>query len=259
MLKKGVCGIIRPEKRVEDDGMRKLLGLVILSMLIGLVIHVAATNVVSVAANIERGDSQNSNAAMLNWMGESSAKYTVQKSLDLSGNSWSNLAVDLPGVDGMMTVTNDFSEPQAFFQVLADTNTVPEVDPVPPMASVTFPADQATVSGTITVEVSAFSTNGIKKVGLYIDDAWIVTDQGAPYDFDVDTTTLSDGSHLIKVRAVDLADNAEFSSSITVIVDNSTVDVIPPTVSLTSPVDQETVSGTITVKASASTSPLPVA
>ena len=30
-------------------------------MLIGLVIHVAATNVVSVAANIERGDSQNSN------------------------------------------------------------------------------------------------------------------------------------------------------------------------------------------------------
>ncbi|VGO18988.1 Ig-like domain-containing protein [Pontiella sulfatireligans] len=237
--------------------LRRILGVVVASMLLGLVLHTFATSVASVVANIELGGAVDApeelDAVVVNWVGDSSAKYTLQKSLDLTENSWSNIAENIPGVDGIMVVTNGLSEPQAFYQVIAETNAVPDVDITPPTVSLTSPADQDTVGGTISVEASASDASGIKKVGLYIDDGWVVTDQGAPYQFDYDTTALPDGSHLIKVRAVDNADNYTVTSNITVIVDNTVVvDNAPPTVSLTSPVDQDTVSGTISVEASAS-------
>ncbi|MDF7824532.1 Ig-like domain-containing protein [Pontiellaceae bacterium B12227] len=237
--------------------MRKLAEIFVGVLIIGLVMHVAATDVSSVLAHIELGRAVASpeglDAVMVNWEGDSSAKYTIQKSVDLTENSWSNIAESIPGIDGVMVVTNSMSEEQAFYQVLANTNAVPDVDITPPTVSVTSPSDQDTVSGIIQVTASASDASGIKKVGLYVDDAWVETDHGAPYEFSYDTTVLSDGSHLIKVRAVDMADNAAFSSNITVVVDNTVVeDIIPPAVSIISPADQDTVSGVITVEASAS-------
>ena len=191
-----------------------------MSMFIGLVMHVAATNITSVAATIGLGAPEKSEMIRLNWVGDSSSTYTIKKSVDLSGNSWSNLAENVPGVDGVMTVSNELSGSQAFYQVMMSSNAVPDVDATPPTASIISPADQDTVSGTISVDAIASDASGINKVGLYVDDGWVETDHGDPFQFDVDTTALSNGSHLIKVRAVDQADNGAFSSSITVIVAN---------------------------------------
>ncbi|MGH8706823.1 MAG: Ig-like domain-containing protein, partial [Burkholderiales bacterium] len=91
-------------------------------------------------------------------------------------------------------------------------------------------------------------------VQFLLDDAVAVTDTTSPYSTPFDTTTVSDGSHTIAARAFDAAGNVATSSTVTVTVSNGTTggDTTPPTVSVTSPANGATVSGTITVTASAS-------
>jgi len=127
------------------------------------------------------------------------------------------------------------------------TNITVVVDNTPPTVSLTSPCDQDTASGTILVEAGASDANGVKRVVLFVDYVVTLTDYEAPYQFDYDTAALSDGAHLIKVKAVDLVGNYITTTNITVVVDNT-----PPTVSLISPCDQDPVSGTILVKAGAS-------
>src|SRR5207247_605507 len=69
----------------------------------------------------------------------------------------------------------------------------------------------------------------------------------APYVVSWNTTTASTGSHTLTAVARDAAGNTATSATVTVTVDNS-----PPTVSITSPANGATVSGTLTVTANAS-------
>src|SRR5439155_1726067 len=74
-------------------------------------------------------------------------------------------------------------------------------------------------------------------------------DTSSPYSVSWNTTGASNGSHTLTARARDAAGNATTSSTVTVTVFN---DTSPPTVSITSPSSGSTVSGSITVTASAS-------
>ena len=120
-----------------------------------------------------------------------------------------------------------------------------------PSVSLTSPASGATVSGTTAIAASASDNVGVAKVEFYVDGALRASDTTSPYSYSWNTTTSSNGSHTVMARAYDAANNSR-SASRTVTVSNSTSDTTLPSVSITSPTSGATVSGTLTIQASAS-------
>jgi hypothetical protein len=92
-------------------------------------------------------------------------------------------------------------------------------DTTAPTVSITSPANGATVSGSVTVQVSASDNVGVTGTAISID--------GGSYTSSLTwaTTSVADGSHTIVARAVDAANNYGYSSTITVTVQNT---VTPP-------------------------------
>ncbi len=119
-------------------------------------------------------------------------------------------------------------------------------DSQPPSVSFTAPADGATLSGTVEVQVSASDNAGVTQVGLYVDGALYGTDSAAPYSFSVDTQLFANGGHTLLAEAADAAGNAA-QASISVVISNSS-DTTPPTISITSPASGATVKGKVSVK-----------
>jgi hypothetical protein len=117
----------------------------------------------------------------------------------------------------------------------------------PPTVSITSPANGATVSGTVTIQASASDDKGVSKVEFYIDGAKADEDTAAPYEHPWDSTAATNAVHILKAKAYDTAaQSAEHQISVTVNnVDN------PPAVSITSPANGATVSGTVAIQASA--------
>lgn len=111
---------------------------------------------------------------------------------------------------------------------LSSTIVVNSPDTSAPTASVTAPANNATVSGTVSITASATDTggSGMARVEFYIDGTLRATDTTSPYSYSWDSTTISNGSHSIYVRAYDGAGNSQPSSTINVTV-NNTVTVKP--------------------------------
>jgi uncharacterized protein (AIM24 family) len=112
----------------------------------------------------------------------------------------------------------------------------------------TLPANGSIVGGTISLVASATDNVGVTKVEFYHDGGVLIdTDITAPYSISFNTATGSDGAHSFYAKAYDAANNVGTSSSVSVTVDNTL-----PSTSLTSPVSGGTVSGTISLVASAS-------
>src|SRR5204863_31702 len=138
--------------------------------------------------------------------------------------------------------------------VTVNVSNGPPPDTTPPTVSISSPANGATVSGTITVAANASDNVGVAGVQFFADGAPIAAeDTTAPYSVSVDTTTASNGSHTLTAVARDAAGNRTTSAPVTVNVSNGPPpDTTPPTVSISSPANGATVSGTITVAANAS-------
>src|SRR5206468_827181 len=78
-------------------------------------------------------------------------------------------------------------------------------------------------------------------------------DTSSPYSISWDTTTASNGSHTLTAVARDAAGKGASWAAVTVTVSNAPPpDTTPPTVAITSPSEGATVSGAVTVAASAS-------
>jgi Bacterial Ig domain len=126
-------------------------------------------------------------------------------------------------------------------------------DTTAPTVSITSPAANATLSGTVNVDVTASDNVGVASVQLKIDNAnsgAAVT--AAPYVIAVNTSSLSNGNHLLTAVASDAAGNSTTSASVAVKVNNTTTDTTPPTVSMSAPANGATVSATISITANAS-------
>jgi hypothetical protein len=109
---------------------------------------------------------------------------------------------------------------------LTCTLTTGSADTTAPTVSITSPANGATVSGSVTVTVSASDNVGVTSTAISID--------GGAYTTSLTwaTTSVADGSHTIQARAQDAAGNSGYSSTITVTVKNTVTP--PPTTVLTS-------------------------
>ncbi len=119
------------------------------------------------------------------------------------------------------------------------------------IVTVTSPSSGATVSGTIPVNASVgiVGTLTVSRVEFFRDGNFIGSDSSAPYSVSWNTTTVGNGSHTLVAVGVDILGVRWNSSPVTVTVSNDTT---PPTVSIASPANGATVSGTITVSANAS-------
>ncbi len=131
--------------------------------------------------------------------------------------------------------TNGFSVPAAC-----------QVNPGP-VTVITAPTSGAMVAGIITITASANDPGGIAKVEFYFDGDLIGSDTNSPYSITLDTRTLRDGSHTLASRAYNTAGNTGTSASVTISINNNTVDSVPPVIS----VSESGSRGTITLSATA--------
>src|SRR5690606_30925120 len=70
-------------------------------------------------------------------------------------------------------------------------------DTIAPTATITSPANGASVSGKIVVRVSASDNVGVDSVNFKVDNAWQVADTTAPYEWTMDTSKFTKGNHTI--------------------------------------------------------------
>jgi Big-like domain-containing protein/fibronectin type III domain protein len=213
-----------------------------------------------------------SNAATIGWgttvpassqidYGTTSA-YGSQTFLD--GNMVTSHAEPLSGLQASQMyhyrVTSKDGNNNAVTSVDYTFTTSAAPDTTPPTVSITSPANGVTVSGTITVSANATDNVAVASVQFQVDGGNTGSPvTAAPYTYLLNTTTLTKGSHTLTAVAKDTSNNAATSSPVTVTVNNNTTsDTTPPTVSITSPANGASVSGTITVSATATDPDSPV-
>ena len=130
-----------------------------------------------------------------------------------------------------------------------------QVDTTPPTGTIVYPPAAAVVSGNVTIEINAFDNEKVEKVEIVIDGSFSVVDQSSPYEYVWNTTTYAeDMDHFISATVTDSSDNTTNLMPVTVFVDNEinvVYDTTPPSVVITNPAANQTVSGNINVTAAA--------
>ncbi len=140
----------------------------------------------------------------------------------------------------------------AYKAVLAATGgTPPPADTTPPTASITSPTGASTVSGTVSVAVTASDNVGVTRLELYLNEALAGTSTTVPATFSWSTATYSNGSCNLQARAYDAFGNSGSSAVVSVTVQNPVADTTAPSVQLSSPTAGSTVSGAVNVAVSA--------
>ena len=113
------------------------------------------------------------------------------------------------------------------------------IDNSPPHVEIISPVDGSCVSGTINIEFQ-YSDEHLESVELIVDH--MIINVKGNYSYQLDTRNLSDGEHVIVLKATDLAGNtAEYA--ITIIVDNTA-----PLVKLVSPSNGSYTRGIVDVR-----------
>jgi hypothetical protein len=97
------------------------------------------------------------------------------------------------------------------------------VDTTPPTTSITAPANNATVSGSVTITAAASDNVGVTQVQFYIDGSLVGTDIAAPYTYAWNSATATNGTHTLSTKAYDAAGNIGTSPNVTVTVSNAVV------------------------------------
>jgi hypothetical protein len=126
---------------------------------------------------------------------------------------------------------------------------VASVDRVKPAVAITNPAQSSTQSGTINLQVSSSDNDKIASVQFYLDgSAYGGAVTGAPFQIALNTAALSSGGHSCYAIARDRVGNLTQSATVSF----NAADQHPPSVSIYSPGNGATVTGTITFGASPS-------
>ncbi len=124
------------------------------------------------------------------------------------------------------------------------------VDSQPPVVTMTSPSTGTVAKGLVAVTASALDDTAVSSVSFYANGNLIGTSSTAPYKFSWNSTLIEDGPATLSATAVDAAGNLGTATTISVTVDNIPavqVDKKPPTVSITSPKNSATVSGTVSI------------
>ena len=93
------------------------------------------------------------------------------------------------------------------------------LNPYKPFISLLNLENEATVKGTLEINVIASCVNEIAEVCLYINNEKITCDNNAPYEFSWDSTTKENGEYNLTVTAISVLDESS-SYSIIIYIDN---------------------------------------
>jgi len=127
----------------------------------------------------------------------------------------------------------------------------------PPSVQITSPQNGATISGQVTIQITASDDNGVSKVELYIDTTKLAELTSSPYTYSLNTNSYSNGTHIIKAIAYDTI-NQQSVHQVSVVISNSDEPPppqqqdSPPQVSIIAPSNNSVVSGTFDLIVSAS-------
>ncbi len=129
--------------------------------------------------------------------------------------------------------------------------TVNNPDTQAPTVNLTAPAAGATVSGTaVALSANASDNVGVAGVQFLLNGAPLgAEDTTTPYGVSWNTTGVTNGTYTLTAQARDAAGNKTTSAPVSVTVNN--LDTQAPTVNLTAPAPNATVSGTVPVSAAA--------
>ena len=159
--------------------------------------------------------------------------------------TWSTAAVP-NGAHTVTAVARDTAGKETTGRAVAVTVTN---DTTPPTVAVTGPVADATVSGTVAVAATAADDFAVTGVRFLVDGVALgAEDTTAPFEASWNTTALANGSHVLTAVARDAAGHETTAAAVTVTVLN---DIAAPTVAVTGPAAEATVSGTVTVAATA--------
>jgi hypothetical protein len=173
------------------------------------------------------------------------ADSTAPYSASWNTTTWSNASHTVTAVATDTSGNQTVSSPV--------TVSVKNTDTTLPTVSVTSPTSGATLSGTATLAASASDNVGVVGVQFKVNGANVGSeDTSAPYAVSWNSASVANGAHSITAVARDAAGNTRTSSQVSITVSNSSTDTTLPTVSVTSPASGATLSGTVTLAASAS-------
>jgi subtilisin family serine protease len=122
-------------------------------------------------------------------------------------------------------------------------------DLTPPSVAFASPTDGATVSGNLSIAVSASDNAALSSVTLIIDGVAAATVTSAPYAFTWNTSSVGNGSHALAATAVDASGNTN-SVTLSVFV-NNVLDTTPPTIKITSPSNGSKVTANVSINVNA--------
>ena len=121
---------------------------------------------------------------------------------------------------------------------------------IPPTVSITSPAHNEIVIGkAVAVHVIASDASGIAKVEFYVDNVLQDTKLVAPFSFSWNTVIIPEKTYSIIAKAYDGVGNTSQTDPVQLVVVH---DLIPPTVSVDSPIDSAHLRGTVSVSINAS-------
>lgn len=130
----------------------------------------------------------------------------------------------------------------------AYSNVVQVQEMVAPSVSITSPAANSALSGSVAVAASAGDNRGVSRVEFYLNGALMGSDGSAPYGYNWDTSALGNGQYTLSAKAYDAAGNVGVSEIVVSVAGDSSA----PAVAVTAPANNATVSGLVTVTAAAS-------
>lgn len=181
--------------------------------------------------------------------------YRLSNTNVFTGSTWKFASNQLTFSTSVSWTLALSTQTQVFAQVMNGDGGVANIscvlDFTAPSVSLDSPANGATVSGTYTVTATATDNVGVDRVDFYVDGVLKSSDTTSAYTFSWDTTAVSNGSHTLQAKGLDTAGNVGSSSIITVTVSN----VTNTSVSITTPSDGATVSGTVNITASITGTP----
>jgi hypothetical protein len=165
-----------------------------------------------------------------------------------------NAPITTAGGDVLVRVSENWHLEDNFTSISVDfIGLLTRTDVTAPTVSITSPVTGSTVSGIVGIGVNATDDVGVTRVDFFRAGSLIGSSTTPPFTFAWDSTTVPNASTSLSAKAYDAAGNMTASATVTGInvLNPGGVDGQSPTGAITSPAQGSTLSGTVTVTASA--------
>ena len=133
-----------------------------------------------------------------------------------------NSALYINGLHNITVIANDTSSNTASAQIVVNINNV-LADTTPPTVSITSPVNGSVVNSTINITANASDNVGVARVDFYADANLVGSSINIPYVSTLNTSSLTNGMHLLSAKAQDTSNNTAWSINVSINVSNSNV------------------------------------